>query len=336
MRPWTNSGPNSPTKLPCASILSGERDKRLSLICVDWGATNLRAYAVGNDGTVTERVENNQGLRSNVQNYPEYLKALIHGWIDDSRPVNVLLSGMVGSQTGWQDVPHIPAPASSSALAAKAKLMTQINNCPIWIIPGVKGVGISGLPDVLRGEETQFFGAQRLCAQQHTQQPDIWCFPGTHNKWIYSGKNIDHFSTSMVGEFFELIQQHSLLAQSLEKSVSENHPAFIRGIENSRKAGGLLHHLFSVRSLQITGSQEKSDSSEYLSGLIIGHDIGAQLSKSGQHVGIVSSQSLAHKYQVALEWLGHSSVIIGSQAATISGAFTINAHLLTAGKDPGA
>ena len=95
MRPWTNSGPNSPTKLPCASILSGEPDKRLSLICVDWGATNLRAYAVANDGTVTERVENNQGLRSNVQNYPEYLKALIHGWIDDSRPVNVLLSGMV-------------------------------------------------------------------------------------------------------------------------------------------------------------------------------------------------------------------------------------------------
>ena len=139
-------------------------------------------------------------------------------------------------------------------------------------------------------------------------------------------------STSMVGEFFELIQQHSLLAQSLEQSVSENHPAFIRGIENSRKAGGLLHHLFSVRSLQITGSQEKSDGSEYLSGLIIGHDIGAQLSKSGQHVGIVSSPSLAHKYQVALELLGHSSVIIGSQAATISGAFTINAHLLTAGK----
>ena len=149
---------------------------------MDWGATNLRAYAVANDGTVTERVENNQGKRGNADNYPEYLKSLIHGWVDDSRPVNVLLSGMVGSQTGWQEVPHIPAPASSSALAAKAKLMTQINNCPVWIIPGVKGVGISGLPDVLRGEETQFFGAQRLCAQQHTQQPDIWCFPGTHNK----------------------------------------------------------------------------------------------------------------------------------------------------------
>ena len=336
MRRWANSGSNSPTKPPCASLVSGEPDKPLQLICVDWGTTNLRAYAVANDGMVTEHVENNQGLRSNPNSYSDCLKAVVHGWIDDARPVNILLSGMVGSPAGWQEVPYIPTPASSAELAAEAKLMTQINDCPVWILPGVKGTGISGMPDVLRGEETQFFGAQRLSAHQYSRQPDIWCFPGTHNKWILGGESIDHFSTSMVGEFFELIRQHSLLAQSLEQRDTENQPAFLRGIETVRRAGGLLHHLFSVRALQLTGTQEKSDGLEYLSGMIIGHDIGAQLSQSGQHVGIVASPSLAHKYQVALEALGHSSIVIESQAATISGALAINAHLLAASEQPGA
>jgi 2-dehydro-3-deoxygalactonokinase len=316
--------------------VSSELDKPLSLICVDWGTTNLRAYAVANDGSVIEHVENNQGLRNKPDNHADCLKAVIHRWIDDARPVNVLLSGMVGSPTGWQEVPHLPAPATLAVLAAEARLVTRISSCPIWILPGVKGTGISGMPDVLRGEETQFFGAQRLSAQTYSRQPDIWCFPGTHNKWIPSGEYIDHFSTSMVGEFFELIRQHSLLAQSLEQRDIENQPAFLRGIETARKAGGLLHHLFSVRALQLTGAQEKSDGLEYLSGMIIGHDIGAQLSQSGQHVGIVASPSLAHKYQVALEVLGHSSVVIESQAATISGALAINAHLLASRGQPRA
>ena len=303
---------------------------------MDWGTTNLRAYAVANDGTVVEHVENNQGLRSNPDSYSDCLEAVIYGWLDDARPVNVLLSGMVGSATGWQEVPHIPAPASSSVLAAEARLVTQIDGCPVWILPGVKGTGISGMPDVLRGEETQFFGAQRLSAQQYPRQPDIWCFPGTHNKWIPSGENIDHFSTTMVGEFFGLIQEHSLLAQSLDQSVSANQPAFLRGLETACKAGGLLHHLFSVRTLQLTGAQEKAEGLEYLSGVIIGHDIDAQLRKPSQNVGIVASSSLAHKYQIALEALGHSSIVIESQAATISGALAINEHLLGASEQSGA
>ena len=140
----------------------------------------------------------------------------------------------------------------------------------------------------------------------------------------------------MVGEIFELIRQHSLLAQSLEQNVSANQPGFLRGLKTARKAGGLLHHLFSVRALHLAGAQEKSDGLEYLSGIIIGHDIGAQLRKPNQHVGIVASSSLAHKYQVALEALGHSSVIIESQAATISGALAINEYLLAASEQPGA
>jgi 2-keto-3-deoxy-galactonokinase len=87
-----------------------------------------------------------------------------------------------------------------------------------------------------------------------------------------------------------------------------------------------------VRTLDLTGAQEKSDGLEYLSGIIIGHDIGAQLRKPSQYVGVVASSPLARKYQIALEALGHSSIIIESQAATINGALAINEHLLAASK----
>ena len=134
----------------------------------------------------------------------------------------------------------------------------------------------------------------------------------------------------MVGEIFELLRQHSLLAESLEQNVIANQPGFLRGLETGRKAGGLLHHLFSVRTLDLTSAQDKSDGSEYLSGIIIGHDIDAQLRKSNQYVGVVASSPLARKYQIALEALGHSSIIIESKAATINGALAINEHLLAA------
>lgn len=316
--------------------MSAGLSKRTKLICVDWGTTNLRAYAIGDDGSVVDEAQSKAGLRSNPSDYAHCLATMINPWLTQDSPINILLSGMVGSPSGWQEVPHVASPATLPQLAAKTTLVAQLHDHPVWIVPGIKGMGIAGLPDVMRGEEIQFFGAQRHCADEHVRQPDIWCFPGTHNKWIPSGENIDHFSTSMVGEIFELIRQHSLLAQSLEQNVSANQPGFLRGLKTARKAGGLLHHLFSVRALHLAGAQEKSDGLEYLLGIIIGHDIGAQLRKPNQHVGIVASSSLAHKYQVALEALGHSSVIIESQAATISGALAINEYLLAASEQPGA
>ena len=91
--------------------MSGEPNKPLSLICVDWGTTNLRAYAVANDGTVVEHVENNQGLRSNPDSYSDCLEAVIHGWIDDAGRLHVFVLGMVGGGGGWEKGPPKSPPA---------------------------------------------------------------------------------------------------------------------------------------------------------------------------------------------------------------------------------
>ena len=97
--------------------MSGDPDKPLSLICVDWGTTNLRAYAIASDGTVINQAQSGAGLRSNPADYSDCLATMIGPWLDQESPINILLSGMVGSPTGWQEVPHVVSPAALPQLS---------------------------------------------------------------------------------------------------------------------------------------------------------------------------------------------------------------------------
>lgn len=296
------------------------------LISVDWGTTNLRACLVGRDDQVIDQISSDQGVQSRPENFEQCLLSLIGHWLDPSAPLNIILSGMVGSPSGWQEVPHLPAPATIADLANGATQISQIQGSRVWIVPGVFGKGAAGIHDIMRGEEVQFFGAEDLRRRQGLPPPAYWCFPGTHNKWIPAGTTIEQFSTSMVGEFFDLARRHSLLAQSMEEDLaSAGDPqakteAFSRGLANAQLPGGLLHHVFSVRTLQLTNRHSKAIGEDYLSGIFIGHDVLAQLGHVPTEVGIVAAPSLAARYTQALDGLGHSCFTIDTQAATVAGA----------------
>ena len=178
----------------------------------------------------------------------------------------------------------------------------------------------------MRGEEIQFFGAEDLRRRQGLPSPAYWCFPGTHNKWIPAGTTIEQFSTSMVGEFFDLARRHSLLAQSMEEDLASaadpqaKTEAFSRGLANAQLPGGLLHHVFSVRTLQLTNRHRQSDRRR----LPFGHlhwprCAGAAwaCANTGWYCG---GAQLAARYTQALDGLGHSCFTIDTQAATVAGA----------------
>jgi 2-dehydro-3-deoxygalactonokinase len=296
------------------------------LISVDWGTSNLRACLIDDSGQIINQVSSDQGLLNRPENFEQCLLSLIGHWLNPDARLNIILSGMVGSPSGWTEVPHLPAPATAQHLADGAKRVSQAQGSSVWIVPGVFGNGAAGIHDIMRGEEIQFFGAEHLRHQQELTIPAYWCFPGTHNKWIAAGPTIDQFSTSMVGEFFELARRHSLLAQSMEADLASaadhraNADAFSRGLANAQLPGGLLHHLFSVRTLQLTNHHNKAIGEDYLSGIIIGHDVLAQLGHSPTHVGIVAAPYLAARYTHALETMGHSCFTIDAQDATVAGA----------------
>lgn len=311
------------------------------LISVDWGTSNLRAYLVDANGGVIDKVQNDQGIRNSKADFASTLAALIEPWQADQPALNVILSGMIGSPSGWVEVPHLPCPATLADLAAQATVINHIGSNRAYIVPGLSGTNAVGVADIMRGEELQYFGAEHLRQAQNLPRPTLWCFPGTHNKWVRARMSIESFATSMVGEMFELIRQHSLLAVSLPETVpaptttearsTTQSAAFAKGLAMASQSGGLLHHLFSVRTLQLSGEHHLSEGEDYLSGIMIGHDILAQLGSTPSHVGIVAAPQLAGKYAQALDLLGHSSFCIDAEQATTAGALLVDKRLAPAG-----
>ena len=82
-----------------------------ALIGLDWGTTSCRAYLVGADGAVLERVADGPGiLKVEHGAFGAALDAMTGRW-DAKLPV--ILSGMIGSRQGWREAPYACCPAGA-------------------------------------------------------------------------------------------------------------------------------------------------------------------------------------------------------------------------------
>jgi 2-dehydro-3-deoxygalactonokinase len=92
-----------------------------------------------------------------------------------------------------------------------------------WIVPGLS----DPRGDVMRGEEVQLLGA---VSAGLAPADALLCQPGTHCKWARMRDGaVAAFSTSMTGEMFALLKQHSLLAEFLGGPVADG-PALPAGL----------------------------------------------------------------------------------------------------------
>ena len=69
-----------------------------------------------------------------------------------------LISGMAGSQQGWLEAPYCRLPGG---VGRRGGALSRVEPGRIAIVPGLS-CEHDGVPDVMRGEETQVFGALRL------------------------------------------------------------------------------------------------------------------------------------------------------------------------------
>ena len=231
------------------------------MIGIDWGTSSLRAYRLGADGAIVETREAPKGILSVAAGeFPQVLEQQIAGWRE--RPI--VMSGMVGSRQGWVEVPYVQCPAGPKEIASHLSRVSP----DTWIAPGVSFVDESGVPDVMRGEETQILGVL-----DQLGDPSLVCLPGTHSKWVQvrEGK-IAAIRTYFTGELFAVLRAHSLLGRMMAEGAADEQ-AFAEGIDRSADEGGLLHHLFGVRTRGLFGELAPAASASYLSGLLIGHEL---------------------------------------------------------------
>ncbi|GAB0116217.1 2-dehydro-3-deoxygalactonokinase [Acidisoma sp. 7E03] len=283
------------------------------MIGVDWGTSSFRAYRLAPDGTVLDRASAHAGIMF-VENgrFSDMLRRTIQPWVNAGER-RVLLSGMIGSRQGWVEAPYKPCPAGAADLAS-ATIPVTYDGAEVRIIPGVTAEE-NGVPEVMRGEETQIIGALAEFGEA-----GLACMPGSHSKWVSveSGR-ITGFSTYMTGEAFAAFSGHTILGRMMKADAPADPDALRRGLARSADPGGLLRHLFGVRALGLFDRLSETASASYLSGLLLGHEVRAALAATPDRgpVVLIGDAKLCDLYAQAIAVCGGVSRLLNYEAAPL-------------------
>jgi 2-keto-3-deoxy-galactonokinase len=221
------------------------------LLCCDWGTTSFRLQLVEAD-TLQIRAKTTEGegiLKTfrawTASGRPEqdrlaFYLAAIHERIaslerDAGFPLSgvpLIISGMASASVGICDIAYrkLPLAVDGSDLEVLTMPASPEFPYPLAIVSG----GCTDA-DVMRGEETLVVGA----LADHTVGDEAWLviLPGTHSKHvsIRQGRAVN-VATYMTGEFFALLSQQSILAQTVEAGGGLEQAGlrdeFIRGVRD--------------------------------------------------------------------------------------------------------
>ncbi len=279
------------------------------LIAVDWGTSSLRAALLDAQGRALEERSTQRGILTVAPgDFPQAFAQATAQWPQPPGTL-FLLAGMIGSRQGWVEAPYAACPAGFGDVAAA---LAWVEPGRIAIVPGLECERL-GVPDVMRGEEVQVFGALSLLGIDE----GLFVLPGTHSKWVtVAGGRVQSFSTFMTGEFYALLRRHSILARTLPEADGElDGPAFEQGVQYSLQSGNLLHTAFSARTLSLFGRMAPEALPSYLSGLVIGEELRSQhLHRLSDPVVIIGAPALTQRYEFALRLLGINARTVGSEA----------------------
>ena len=297
-----------------------------ALIGLDWGSSRLRAYLMSRAGAVLEARDSDAGasrLAAGAEPaargalFERHLRELVADWLAPGR--TMIACGMVGSAHGWREAEYVPCPVDLNELHRHLTLVRGTDGLELWIVPGASYRPSEHAPDVMRGEETQVIGALAQDASRAAGASLV--LPGTHSKWvrIVDGQLVS-FATRMTGELFDILRSHSVLSRSLAESSQLDQDEFERGLAASRAARGadLSRLLFGVRTRHLFGEQTPAALLDYLSGLLIGHELASGLMQAPPELPLVlvGDERLCLRYRLALESFGRraSAVAVDSVA----------------------
>ncbi len=283
-----------------------------SFIGLDWGTTSFRAYLVRADGSVADEMSAAGGILAVKDGaFEAALEQQIGAW-DKALPV--IASGMITSRQGWIEIPYVDCPAGPAEIARAIVRRELASGRVIHFMTGLHLASPTLGHDVMRSEEMQVFGNLDSGATHFVT-------PGTHSKWIdvVDGR-IMNFATYVTGETFAVLRQHSILGR-LMTSDADDEVAFQRGVAKAfEDPAGLLHNLFSVRSLGLFNAMPGDALASYLSGLVIGGEIAhasASRDRDAEYV-ILASAGIALRYQRAMAAAGLKSRL-GDPLAIVKG-----------------
>lgn len=296
-------------------------------IAVDWGTTNMRAYAVGEFGEVLARASGpGMGvLAASGGDFKTALLAVVGDWLGQS-VMPVVACGMVGSRQGWHEAGYINVPQDLRALGnGLSAVPMRDTRLAVWIVPGISQCDPF---DVMRGEETQLAGYVARQRDAGNTLDGLVCLPGTHAKWArLDAGALVHFSTAMTGEVFDLLTEHSILAHSVSGDMMDAE-AFGDAVQASyHDPARLTQALFSVRAEGLLAGENGARARARVSGLLIGAELAGVRLAAGQTVSLIGAPKLCQAYGDALDALGHTANVFDGEAMVLRGLSAVYAQI---------
>ncbi|MGL5094576.1 MAG: 2-dehydro-3-deoxygalactonokinase, partial [Planctomycetia bacterium] len=256
-------------------------------VAVDGGTTNTRATVLV-DGVVAAAVRRSVGARDVALNDPAAgatpldrlsaavretaAEALQKAGVSREAVVGFVASGMLTSNVGLVDLPHVYAPAGPAELAdaVAERLFPAIDARPVRLVRGVR----IGNDEMMRGEECETFG---LMAATGRRGPLCIVLPGSHTKVVHvdAAGRILAAHTTLAGEVLRALAENTVLAGGLPPMASWPRDvdlvAFDRGVALAERFG-VLQAAFRVRAALVLEGKSPEYCAALLNGLVVGGD----------------------------------------------------------------
>jgi 2-dehydro-3-deoxygalactonokinase len=245
------------------------------LSTIDCGTTNSRVYIVDENGKVLTRTSEKVGVRDTaISGSNQILKdglrevfarALVEANLQPKDIACILSSGMITSELGLCEIPHLWAPCSLEELAAN---LTRVENLgvfpesiPLYFVRGIKNpfnpqfVSFKdvGTLDFMRGEEAQIAG---LLDQHLVNLPAIVTVLSSHTKFnpINEEQRILGSVTTISGQMYEAILKETFVGKSVRAEdnfddIDYFDPEIVDHAYDEIERSGLLRSLMYVRFL---------------------------------------------------------------------------------------
>jgi 2-dehydro-3-deoxygalactonokinase len=281
---------------------------------IDCGTTNTRVYIVDENAKVITRTSqkvgvrdtaisgNNQALKNGIREV--FHRALEEAGIKASEIRCILSSGMITSELGLLEVPHLWAPCSMTTLAENLTPFKDDSifppSIPFYFIRGVKNhfdpktVSMKdvGTLDFMRGEEAQVAG---LLENPEVKYPCYITVLSSHTKFIAvdEKQTILGSVTTLSGQLYEAILQETFVGKSVRSEDGFDdtnffNPEIVNNANNEITKSGFLRGLMYVRFLDTLVHTPWYERKLFAESLLAAEDMRA-LHQTQELTGLVTS-----------------------------------------------
>ncbi len=263
------------------------------IITIDTGTTNTRCILWNEKRERVAEEKSKVGVRDTaVAGNNGKLKAAVKGCLEKllaDRKISydevkrVIASGMITSNVGLVEIPHVVVPARKEDLARATKpvLLKDVCPLPIWFIPGVKNSGGEitfenfESMDIMRGEEVE---SVAILEHYPRGRKYLLILPGSHTKFVSVDEegHITGCLTTITGELLSSITNDTIIADAVGKKYVEKDTyekdTVLLGYDTACKCG-IGRSCFSGRILHLFVTDDTNKVANFIFGVALQNDI---------------------------------------------------------------